>query len=162
MATAAGHQFVEAIRAMDPVSVPPEQQAELRALSALLETATTAKSEKCRLLGPKGERVVIPDSLFSVLARAAEVLASGDSITLVPVGRELTTQQSANLLNVSRQYLVRLLEEMRIPFTKTGKHRRLKLADVLTYKTQRDSHARKTLDELTRLSQEAGGYNEIE
>lgn len=162
MAMAAVHQVVGAIRAMDPLSVPVEQQAELRALAALLGTTVTTESGKCRLLGPKGERVDIPDSLFSVLARAAEVLASGDSITLVPVGRELTTQQSANLLNISRQYLVRLLDENKIPFTKTGSHRRLKLADVLVYKAQRDSHARTALDELTRLSQEAGGYKEIE
>jgi len=92
------------------------------------------------------------------LERVVEVLARGDAITVVPVGKELTTQQAADLLNVSRQYLVRLLEGKRIPFTKTGKHRRLRVEDVLAFKERRDSERRKGLAELTRLTQEFGGY----
>jgi excisionase family DNA binding protein len=60
-----------------------------------------------------------------VIERVAEVLARGDSITIVPVVREVTTQQAADLRNVSRQYLVRLLDEGRIAFRKTAKRRRL-------------------------------------
>jgi excisionase family DNA binding protein len=91
----------------------------------------------------------------------AEVLARGDSLTIVPVGKELTTQQAADLLNVSRQYLVRLLGEGRIPYTRTGKHRRLRIEDVLTFKEQRDRERGAALDELTRMSQEIGGYDEL-
>jgi excisionase family DNA binding protein len=99
--------------------------------------------------------------VFYILARVAEVMARGDAITVVPVGKELTTQQAADLLNVSRQYLVRLLDEGRIPYTKTGKHRRLRVEDVLHYKEERDKERRAALDELTQLSEESGGYDEL-
>ncbi|MGE0713443.1 MAG: excisionase family DNA-binding protein [Planctomycetota bacterium] len=114
------------------------------------------------MLGPGGERIEIPESVFFVLERVAEVLAAGDSITVVPVGKELTTQQAANLLNVSRQYLVRLLDQGAIPFRRTGKHRRLRIEDVLTYRERRDRERAAALDELTELSEEAGGYSELE
>ncbi len=73
------------------------------------------RAPKRQLVGPKGERIALPESIFYVLERVAEVLARGDSITLVPVGREVTTQQAANLLNVSRQYLVRLSTAATMP-----------------------------------------------
>jgi excisionase family DNA binding protein len=78
---------------------------------------------------------------------------------VVPVGREVTTQQAANVLNVSRQYLVRLLDDGRIPFRKTGKHRRLRIEDVLSFKEGRDAERRTSLRELSRLTQELGGYD---
>ena len=117
------------------------------------------RAPKCQLLGPNGERLDLPESVFYVLERVAEVLGRGDSITIVPVGREVTTQQAADLLNVSRQYLVRLLDEGRIAFRKTGKHRRLKVEDVLEYKEKRDKDRRAGLRELSRMTQEFGGYD---
>lgn len=116
----------------------------------------------CRLVGPKGEEVALPDAVFYVLERVAEVLARGDSVTIVPVGKELTTQQAADLINVSRQYLVRLLDEGRIAHTKTGKHRRLRIEDVLAFKEQRDGERKDALRDLSQLTEEFGGYeNEL-
>jgi excisionase family DNA binding protein len=117
------------------------------------------RAPKCQLVGPKGESIALPESVFYVLERVAEVLARGDSITIVPVGRELTTQQAADLLNVSRQYLVRLLDEGRIAFRKTGKHRRLRIEDVLDFKDKRDKDRRAGLRELSQMTQEFGGYD---
>jgi excisionase family DNA binding protein len=105
--------------------------------------------------------VQIPESVFYVLERVAKVLADGDAITVVPVGKEVTTQQAADLLNISRQYLVRLLDAGQLPYTRTGKHRRLRVADVLSFKEKRDQERRAALDRLTELSEELGGYDEL-
>jgi excisionase family DNA binding protein len=162
METAAARTMEGQIRRMAPVAAPPDQQAEVAALFKALEGMSHVRPRrrpKCKLVGPSGETIVLPESVFYVLERVAEVMASGDSITVVPVGREVTTQQAADLLNVSRQYLVRLLDEKRIPFRKTGKHRRLRIEDVLEFKEKRDKDRRVGLRELSRMSQEFGGYD---
>jgi excisionase family DNA binding protein len=147
---------------MSPVAAPPEQRAQVAALSRAIEGMAHApkrRAPRCQLVGPDGAATSIPESIFYVLERVAEVMARGDAITVVPVGKEVTTQQAADLLNVSRQYLVRLLDEGRIPFRKTGKHRRVRVADVLAFKDQRDKDRRAGLRELSRLTQEFGGYD---
>jgi len=129
------------------------------AFDGMTHTFRSLSAPKCQLLGPKGESVALPESVFYVLERVVEVMARGDSITVVPVGREVTTQQAADLLSVSRQYLVRLLDEGRISFRKTGKHRRLRVEDVLSFKDKCDKDRRAGLRELSQMTQELGGYD---
>lgn len=161
--TAAPRHFDEAIRRMTPVTAPVEQRAGIAALSRALGGIHPRRRRPpvCKLVGPTGESITIPESVIFVLERVAEVLARGDAVTVVPVGKELTTQQAADLLNVSRQYLVRLLDSGVLPHTKTGKHRRLRIEDVLAYRNERDQERRAKLDELTQLSEELGGYDEL-
>ena len=157
------HSFEDQIRRMTPVTAPPDQQAAVatlsRAIEGMLHAPKRHRAPKCQLVGPTGEPTAIPESVFYVLERVAEVLARGDAITVVPLGKEVTTQQAADLLNVSRQYLVRLLDEGRIPYSKTGKHRRIRVEDLLAFKEQRDKNRRAGLRELSRLTQEFGGYD---
>lgn len=150
------------IRRMTPISAPRDQQSKVSELSRLLHGHKKRKAPKCKLVGPAGESIEIPEAVFYVLERVVDVLASGDAVTVVPVGKELTTQQAANLLNVSRQYLVRLLDRGEIPFRRTGKHRRLRVEDVLAYREQRDRTRLAALDELAQQTEEAGGYSELE
>jgi len=159
----------EQICRMTPVSAPrdtlPEIGAVAEQLARILGVPKTKMrtSPKPRLVGPAGEQIPLPEPMFHLLARMAEVLARGDAVTIVPVGQELTTQQAADLLNVSRQYLIRLLDAHELPFTRTGgKHRRLRIEDVLVYKAKRDHEREEGLDELAALTQDMGGYPELE
>lgn len=149
------------LRRHEPVGAKREERADIAKLSSALHAAIRQEDTKCTLVGPRGESLPVPEAVFYILARVVEVLERGDAITLVPVGKELTTQQAADLLNVSRQYLVRLLDEGRIPYTRTGKHRRLRIEEVLAFKQQRDRERDDNLTELTRLSEELGGYEEL-
>jgi excisionase family DNA binding protein len=158
--------FEESIRRMEPVAAPPEQQPRIEELHRLLDQMahldTRRRSPRCALVGPNGDQIPLPDALFSVLARVAEVLANGDAVTVVPVDKEMTTQQAADLLNVSRQYLVRLLDENKIRHTRTGRHRRLRFEDVLEFKERRDRERKLGLKKLTEMSEDAGGYHELD
>lgn len=149
----------EKIRRLEPVRAPREERDEIAELSSALHPPPSGHEVHYDLVGPSGQRHRIPESVIHGLARIVEVLARGDALTIVPVGARVTTQQAADLLNVSRQYLVRLLDEGRIPYDRTGTHRRLKIEDVLAYKQKRDRERDAGLDELTRLTEELGGYD---
>ncbi len=155
--------FEESVRRMTPVAAPEEQRDGVAALFELLKQVTPERPESSayKLVNPAGEVTEIPESVFLLLERIIEVLARGDAITVVPVGKELTTQQAANILNVSRQYVVRLLDSGSIPYRRTGTHRRIRMEDLLAYKSRRDRDRMESLDDLSRLSQQLGGYDEI-
>ena len=126
----------EQIRRMEPLAPQAGERREVQKLSALLDQAVKQMDhgKGCRLVGPLGEEIELPASIFYILERVAEIMSHGDAITVVPVGQQLTTQQAANMLNMSRQFLVGLLESGQIPFTKSGSHRRLRVQDVLEFK----------------------------
>jgi len=137
------------------VATPARQKASVAALATMLnKLARTRRQPRCELITPGGERSAMPEVVLHVLKVAAEILARGDAVTLVPLRTELTTQQAANLLNVSRQYLVRLLDEGSVPFTKTGTHRRVRMDDLLRFKAKRDADRKAKLDELSQLCEE--------
>jgi excisionase family DNA binding protein len=150
---------LERIRRLEPVRARREDRADIAELSTVLHPPSGTRESHYDLIGPGGERHRIPQAVVHALARIAEVLARGDALTIVPVGAVMTTQQAADLLNISRQYLVRLLDDGKIPYDRTGKHRRLKIEDVLAYKQQRDLERDDKLDELAKLTEELGGYD---
>jgi len=138
--------------------------AEFAAVSDLLRGAPSRRGRRrtFSLVGPGGETIPLPEAVIDVVEQAALALSKGSSVQVVCVNRELTTQQAADLLNVSRQYLVRLLDEGRIPSRRTGTHRRIRVADVTAFKAGRDRTRDEALAELARMSEDAGGYEELE
>lgn len=101
----------------------------------------------------------IPSSALKLLFAALSEMACGNGVSLLPLHAELTTQQVADLLNVSRPYLVGLLEKGEMPFRMVGNQRRVRLQEVVAYKARTDIDRRAALNELARLGQEAGiGY----
>ena len=114
-----------------------------------------------RLADGEEERLIeLPIGAVSLLAHALEAMAAGRGVTLVPEHAELTTVQAAHILNVSRPYLIKLLDEKAIPHRKVGAHRRIRMEDVMAYKSTVDREREEVLDRLTREAQEDGmGYD---
>jgi len=116
----------------EPISAPEGEKEDLERLSALLRDRGSGWI-RVRLSG--GAEQELPHSAVEALRAVVETLASGDAMALVRVERELTSQQAADMLNVSRQYVARLADTGQLQAaTTTGGHRRFRLADVLAYK----------------------------
>ena len=135
-----------------------EARAALRALANL-----SRKKIRTVHVRPEGEAsavsVIVPREAFDLFLDILGQMANGNAVTIVPIHAELTTQQTADLLNVSRPFLVKLLEDGKIPSRKVGAHRRVRAEDVIGYKHAGDMRRRAILDELTAEAEKHGlGY----
>lgn len=128
-----------------------------RSLAPLLRRRKGA-SQKVTVVADGGReaRVSVPQEAFELFVRLLGEMANGNAVTIVPVHAELTTQQTAELLNVSRPHLVKLLEDGRIPFRMVGTRRRVRFEDLVRFKQQDDADREKVLDELTAEAQRLG------
>jgi excisionase family DNA binding protein len=134
--------------------LPPTES--LDALMAVLSRPDAEPTTT--LLGPNGERLVLPPAVFEVLRDVVEAMAHGQAVTIAPVHQRLTTQEAADLLGVSRPTLVKLLESGEIPFEQPGRHRRVRLADVLAYRDRASADRRSALDRMVEIANEADMY----
>ena len=143
--------------AREPISAGHGESANVIKLRDVLCRNRPSERARAYLESPDGEKTEIPASIFEVLTRVADDMAHGHAIVIVPVGHELTTQEAADMLNMSRPHLVKLLESGEIDFHLTGTHRRVKFEDVMAYREQRDRARHDILDELAKESGEASG-----
>lgn len=106
-----------------------------------------------------GSETILPKSAIELFQKILLEIGQGNAVSIVPRHMEMTTQLAAEFLNVSRPYLVKLLEQGTIPFTKTGSHRRVQLNDLINYKENQKAESAKALTELTQQAQELNmGY----
>jgi excisionase family DNA binding protein len=141
----------------EPV-LPSERDRELAARSSLSLAGASRSRGKVRLSlvgrGGKREEVALPASALLLLVDVLAEMGKGNAVTLIPVNAELTTQQAADLLQVSRPFLVGLLNARKIPFRKVGTHRRVLFRDLMDYKRSIDAQRSAALDELAKQAQE--------
>ena len=133
--------------------------------SEVAKLARTSAAELSRLLNEKpdtdrasvkmdGHDLILPRQAITLLRDLLADMAQGNAVTIVAMHAEMTTQQAANILNVSRPYLVKLLEKGDLKFTKVGTHRRIRFEDLMEYKQKIKRQSSEAMDELVRQAQE--------
>jgi len=141
-----------------PMAASPEEIPQIKRLNAVFSVGVP--DLQYSLTDSAGNQIVLPKSVFHVLIAVARAMADGQSISIIHYNQALTTQQSAEILQVSRPYLIQLLEQGKIPYEKVGTHRRIRMRDVLRYKEERDKVREEALEELGRVSEALGLYDE--
>lgn len=147
-----------------PQTMPTAEEVALaresgRALSAYLQMR--AETQQIEIFDDQGTAhpVRVPISALRLLVDVLTQIGQGNAVSIIPVHAELTTQEAADVLNVSRPHLVKLLESKEIAFHKTGTHRRVRYQDVIVYKERIDAQRRQALDALAEQAQALGmGY----
>ena len=150
--------------ALTKMTLPVEKEMQAavqgqRAMAAYL--ATRSETQHLQIFDDKNQahQVEPPTTALRLLLDILAELAEGNAVKVVPIHAELTTQQAADLLNVSRPHLVKMLVEGRLPFHKTGKHRRVRFADLMQFKAHRDQASEDAMAELALQAQKlALGY----
>lgn len=141
------------LRPLETVT-PTVQEAELAAQSSRLLAACLKQGDTARLrLADDQQDITLPASAVRLLLELLAQMAQGNAVTLAPVQAELTSQQAADFLNVSRPYLVKLVEQGVLPFRKVGTHRRVLLRDLLAYQQRSIAERQQALDELAAEAQ---------
>src|SRR5262249_17647622 len=137
---------------------PSEADARLaRESSRRLATHKLGRKSSVRIQlldGEQEEAIAVPASALRLFLALLTEMSQGNAVTLIPTHAELTTQQAADLLNVSRPYMVKLLDEGKLPGRTVGKYRRVRFDDLMAFKRKDDEARAKVLDQLTAEAQE--------
>lgn len=136
----------------DGTVVPSEDDVELARLAS--RQLSRRKREQLTVGLEDGSELVLPKAAALLLTHLLTEMSQGNAITLIPLHAELSTKQAADYLNVSRPFLVKLLEDGKIPFRKVGSHRRVLFTDLKAYKERFEVERQKVMDELAAQAEE--------
>ncbi len=132
---------------------------EIAKVSSKFLASYSPRKKTCELKLNENETITLPTSVLPQLTEILSQLAQGNNVKILPIKQELTTTEAAEILNVSRPYVVELLESGKIPFRKVGVRRRILSQDLMAYKQHIDANRRSVLAELTAQAQELNmGY----
>jgi excisionase family DNA binding protein len=134
----------------------PSPEAAEEAKLALRTLSPAGRNSTARTVRVRAgdEDAIVPREAFELLLEILGQMANGNAVTLVPVQAEFTTQQAADFLNVSRPFVIQLLEAGAVPFRKVGTHRRVRFEDLLAYKEADDARRKRTLEQLAAEAQQ--------
>ncbi len=133
--------------------LPPEQP-----IDELSDLLGRTDAESVTISRADGEHMVLPRAIFDALREVVDAMTRGKAVVIAPVHQLLTTQDAADLLGISRPTLVKLLEEGEIPYDRPGRHRRVRLVDVLDYRSSRSTQRREALDRMVEIAEQSGMY----
>ena len=140
------------------LEIPPGS-VDRRDLEILERALAKKRGRSARLTGFDGHRIEIPSDLVDALLLIVQQLKTGHGVSIAALRAEITTAEAAELLNVSRPFVIKLLESGVMPFRKVGTHRRVRLIDVLEYRDRQDAVASAALDEMVRQAEKHGLYD---
>ena len=143
---------------LTPIIPEKQQKPAIENLQQLLHAAKSLPSFP-KLVSSQGEEIELPESVYEALYQVVEAMASGTSITISPIDKAITIEESAKILNVSKDYIHKLIEQGDLKYTIVGTTKQFNCKDVLEYKQVRDSRRRESLDELTAFMQQEGFYD---
>jgi len=146
------------MKVLDPVTPEDSEKPRLKILDGVIHRAQEKRGIP-KLVGPDGLEIELPESVFQALHQVIHHMLQGRTVSIIPVNKEMTTQEAADFLNFSRPFLIKLLEQGEMPFTKVGSHRRIRFSDVLTYKHRQDEIRRQALTKITHLAEDEGIYD---
>lgn len=145
----------ESVERHDPIYIPDSGEV---AVETVGPEPSGGTGNAAQLMTLDGSVITIPEAHYAVVRRVLDELARGKALQLIAYPKDLTTQQAADILNVSRTYLLRLLDQGELPYIKVGTHRRVKLQDVLEYRARRSRQRQESLAKMARMAQELGVY----
>lgn len=137
--------------------VQAKNEAELKEIKELKQKISNINT--FFMIKTEGQEIQLPPIISQVLNEIINILSNNGSLTLIPMDKELTTQQAADILNVSRPYIVKLLQNNEIPYRKVGTHRKILMKDLIEYKIKSSANRKAKLSELVNLTQELELYD---
>jgi len=141
----------------EPVTADEREVDAVRKVARLLDES--AQDDAIRLTTADGQALDLPASIRKILRQAIPLLTQGDAVTVTSLHKEMTTQEAADFLNMSRPSLIKLLEDGVIPYIKVGTHRRVRLNDLLSYEKRRHEEFNEFAAWMLAVAQERNAYD---